>query len=137
MKGGAGRLARPFSSERQKGWEMRGHHQHRTSSFFRAGLAGAAICAMLVWAGAAAPAASAAPALYNGASGDGSKVFFSTSEALVPADTDSRTDIYQRSFDVTLGDYVSRELSTGPAGGNDAFAATYRGASGNGDRVYF
>jgi hypothetical protein len=50
---------------------------------------------------------------------DGSRVFFMTNESLVPADTDTSQDVYER--DPATG--TTTLLSTGPAGGNGAFDA--------------
>ena len=47
-------------------------------------------------------------AFFRGASTDGTKVFFETSEALTAADTNARTDVYQRSAGTTT------LVSTGP-----------------------
>ena len=82
-------------------------------------------------------AASAAPATYRGASADGTVVFFETEEQLVPGDTDSKRDVYERSYDEGAGDYVTRLVSLGPAGGNDAYPATFEQASADGKRVFF
>jgi len=84
-------------------------------------------------------AAQAAPATYKGSSTDGSIVFFDTEDRLVPGDTDSKRDIYERSFDPAVegGTYVTREVSTGPTGGNDAFHAFFDGSSPDGQRVFF
>ncbi len=68
---------------------------------------------------------------FRGTSADGSRVVFQTSEALVTADTDTRTDVYERSAGTTT------LLSTGPTGGNGAFTATYAGQSQDGSRVIF
>ncbi|HEX3609087.1 MAG TPA: hypothetical protein VHU14_05385 [Solirubrobacterales bacterium] len=84
-----------------------------------------------------ASTANAAPANYAGASVDGGTIFFTTTEKLVPGDTDNRLDVYERSFDIGLGAYVTREVSTGPTGGNDAFDATYDGVSSDGSKVFF
>jgi hypothetical protein len=62
---------------------------------------------------------------------DGSKVFFHTSESLVSADTDSATDVYERSGGTTT------LISTGPVGGNGANTATFKRASLDGSRVFF
>lgn len=83
------------------------------------------------------PLAGAAPANFSGASGDGETVFFTTTDQLVPGDTDTRSDVYERSYDGALERYVTREVSTGPIGGNDAFPALYDGASVDGARVFF
>jgi hypothetical protein len=92
----------------------------------------------------AAPAAHASAPTFKGASADGEVVFFETDEQLVPGDTDSRRDVYERAFDPTVtlegggeGAYVTREVSTGPTGGNDAYHAQFEGASGDGRWVYF
>jgi len=70
-------------------------------------------------------------ASFVGASADGSRVFFHTSESLEAGDDDSAQDVYERS-----GSATSR-ISTGPAGGNGAFAASFVGASADGTRVFF
>src|SRR3954451_3368393 len=70
-------------------------------------------------------------ATYVGASADGSTVFFTTSERLTGADTDSQQDVYQRSGGVmTL-------VSTGPTGGNGDYSAYWAGASADGAHIYF
>jgi hypothetical protein len=68
---------------------------------------------------------------FRGASSDGSRVFFQSNEALVAADTDTRMDIYQRSGATTT------LISTGPAGGNGAFNASFAANSADGTRVFF
>lgn len=82
--------------------------------------------------------ANGAPA-YKGSSDDGKVVFFETDEQLVPGDTDAKRDVYERSFDSAPGieSYVTREVSLGPAGGNDAFNATFEKASADGTVVFF
>ena len=47
----------------------------------------------------AAPAPAQPPASYEGASADGDVVFFTTDDQLVPGDTDSRRDVFERSND--------------------------------------
>lgn len=86
-----------------------------------------------------APAASAAVPRYEGASADGTKVFFTTTEQLVPGDTDGRRDVYERSYDAEPGveTHVTREISTGPSGGNDALDALFEKVSADGTRVFF
>ncbi|HEX7059147.1 MAG TPA: hypothetical protein VF176_04780 [Solirubrobacterales bacterium] len=91
----------------------------------------------LALAALAAPSAGATPAGFAGASGDGSIAFFTTTEQLVVGDTDNRTDVFARFYDGTLGQYVTREISTGPTGGNDALSALYDGASGDGAKAAF
>lgn len=85
----------------------------------------------------AAPA-SAAPA-YKGSSSDGQVVFFETDEQLIPGDTDAKRDVYERFYDDEVGikSYVTREISLGPTGGNDAFNATFEKASADGTVVFF
>ncbi|TMK56519.1 MAG: hypothetical protein E6G51_09805 [Actinobacteria bacterium] len=81
--------------------------------------------------------AAAAPANFAGASSDGGRVFFTTTDTLVNGDTDSRQDVYERSYDTGLGRYVTRLVSTGPTGGNDAYPVLYDGASADGTRAFF
>lgn len=92
----------------------------------------ALIAALLV-----APTADASIPSYKGSSEDGSVVFFETDEQLVPGDTDLKRDVYERSFDIGVDAYVTREVSLGPTGGNDAFPAQFEGASADGSLVFF
>jgi Tol biopolymer transport system component len=109
----------------------------RTAGFRCLGLAVAALIATAF----GAPLALADPAGYAGAAADGSVVFFTTTEELVPGDTDnSRRDVYARAFDEAVGEageYVTRLVSTGPVGGNGVFPAQYDGSSADGARVFF
>lgn len=89
------------------------------------------LCALLP-----APAA-AAPATFAGISGDGETVFFTTPDKLVPGDTDTRVDVYERSYDPALERYVTRAISTGPVGGNDAYPAFFAGVSADGSKAFF
>ena len=73
----------------------------------------------------------AAGASFEGTSRDGTKAFFSTTEHLVSADTDSNRDVYEREGGTT------RLVSTGPAGGNGAHDAEFRIVSDGGTRVLF
>ena len=70
-------------------------------------------------------------AQFEGASEDGTIVFFHTQEGLVASDTDGKFDIYERSGGTT------KLVSTGPAGGNGNLDAFYRGSSADGSRVFF
>jgi hypothetical protein len=70
-------------------------------------------------------------AFFDGASDDGGRVFIDTMESLVPADTDSSYDVYERAGGQTT------LLTTGPAGGNGAFFAAFRGATPDGSHVFF
>ena len=71
------------------------------------------------------------PVQFNASSADGTRVIFSTTASLDPADTDTRTDIYQ-----SVGG-VRTLLSTGPAGGNGPIDAEFRGANETATRVFF
>lgn len=92
---------------------------------------------ILALATALAPAAGAAPATFSGASADGEAVFFTTTDKLVPGDTDTRADVYVRSWDEALERYVTRQVSVGPVGGNDAHAAAFAGAAEDGSKAFF
>ncbi|HEX6689484.1 MAG TPA: hypothetical protein VF085_12610 [Solirubrobacterales bacterium] len=95
-----------------------------------------AFCAVALGASSAL----AADARYEGASADGKVAFFSTTEQLVSGDTDTRTDVYVRHFDAGVGEggaFVTRIVSLGPTGGNNASNATFDGASTDGQRVFF
>src|SRR3954469_18415458 len=81
--------------------------------------------------------ANAAAPQFEAASASGSIVFFTTNEPLVPGDNDSRIDIYERSYEGGAGEYVTRELSNGPAGGNDAVDALFEAISEDGSEVFF
>jgi hypothetical protein len=68
---------------------------------------------------------------FHDASIHGNRVFFETEEQLVAGDTDSQSDIYERtSGSTTL-------VSTGPTGGNGGFPAVFAGISQDGTRVFF
>jgi hypothetical protein len=69
-------------------------------------------------------------ALYEGSSQGGTHVFFQTTERLVSTDTDSSSDIYDRSGGSTT------LLSVGPSGGNGPVDALYQGASQDGAHVF-
>jgi len=88
----------------------------------------------------ASATATAAPPTFKGASADGAYLFFESEVQLVPGDTDSKRDVFVRSFDETVGDegaYVTREVSVGPTGGNDFYPAVFERASVDGKRVFF
>jgi hypothetical protein len=70
-------------------------------------------------------------AFFAGTSRDGTHVFFETNEPLVSTDTDVQWDVYERAGGATT------LVSTGPAGGNDFFDASFGGASADGTRVFF
>lgn len=101
------------------------------------GRAGALLAVVTVVAGMAASQATASTIIYNGIATDGHIAFFSTEEALVSGDTDNQRDVYERSYDEALERYVTREVSIGPAGGNDALPAQYDAVSADGNEVFF
>lgn len=68
-------------------------------------------------AGNSGPAASST---YVGSSSDGTKVFFETTESLVAADTDGKTDVYRRSGSTTT---LMTVTGTNPGANDDAFWA--------------
>ncbi len=73
-----------------------------------------------------------AHAAFGGASEDGSRVFFETSEPLVAADTDAAEDVYERSGRQTT--IVSDRVQAGADGANDAYVG---GTSADGTHVFF
>ncbi|HYQ78409.1 MAG TPA: hypothetical protein VEP91_04780 [Solirubrobacterales bacterium] len=81
--------------------------------------------------------ASAAPAFYDGNSADGTVAVFSSKDQMVPGDTDQELDVYVRAFDGGLGEYLTREVSIGPKGGNDAQPAIFDGMSSDGNEIFF
>lgn len=81
--------------------------------------------------------ARAAVPQFEAASTSGNIVFFTTTEQLVPGDNDNRVDIYERSFEAAAGEYVTRQLSTGPGGGNDAEDTFFESISEDGSAVFF
>jgi Tol biopolymer transport system component len=88
----------------------------------------------------AATTATASPPHFEATSTLGDIVFFTSSEQLVPGDTDNKVDVYERSFEPGVGvsgEYVTREISTGPIGGNDAVDALFQASSEDGSRVVF
>lgn len=88
------------------------------------------IAAFALIAGAVSAAPASALLFYNGASSDGTRVFFTTDKPLDPvADTDdARVDVYQRLGGVTT-------LVSGD--GDGPFDAMYGGRSSDGTRVFF
>ena len=67
---------------------------------------------------------------FAGSSTDASRVFFTSSEKLTSADTDTRADIYEAAGSTTL-------ISAGQINGNGAFTPTFRAVSSDGTRVFF
>jgi hypothetical protein len=71
-------------------------------------------------------------AAFEGASTDGTRVFFSTAEKLEnPPDTDNFDDVYRRVGSTTT------LMSIGSTGGNGAIPAYFDGNSQDGNRVFF
>jgi hypothetical protein len=95
------------------------------------------LAASLLATAVAATPASALSVTYDGIAADGHLALFSTAEQMVPGDTDHEQDVYVRSKDATLGEYVTREVSIGPAGGDDAQPVQYDGVSSDGEKVFF
>jgi hypothetical protein len=83
-----------------------------------------------------APVAHAADAHYEGVSEDGNVAVFSTTDKLVPGDTDIQRDVYARDFEAGFG-YVTRETSLGPTGGNDSYPAQFLAIDSGGEKVFF
>jgi len=67
----------------------------------------------------------------GGISDDAEHVFIGTQEQLVPGDTDTRADIYERHQGHTY------QVSTGPMNANQPSASLWGGASPDGSRAYF
>ena len=67
----------------------------------------------------------------EGASADGTRVFFETDESLVAADTDLTWDVYEHAGGQTM------LASTGPAATDGDFDASFADASADGTRVLF
>jgi Tol biopolymer transport system component len=97
---------------------------------------GAAIAAALCTVGYKSTTALAAPS-FKAVSANGEVVFFETDEQLVPGDTDTRRDVYERYYDSAVGQYVTREVSIGPTGGNDSYPAQFEAANADGTEVFF
>jgi hypothetical protein len=95
------------------------------------------VVAIVAAFGTAASSALAAPAFYGGISADGKVAVFSSKEQLVPGDTDQEEDVYVRSFEAGPSEYVTRQVSLGPKGGNDAAPARFDGVSSDGRTVFF
>lgn len=79
-------------------------------------------------------------AIFQGASADGAKVFFTTSQQLVDSDTDETSDLYEYDFDKPLGENLV-QLSKGGLGDlSPGAGADVEGVvriSSDGSHVYF
>ena len=95
------------------------------------------ICAALALAAFLASSAGAATPNYRAVSQDGEAIFFTTTEKLVTGDTDTKQDVYERVYDSGHGEYVTREISISPVGGNDAYEAFFERISGDGKQAFF
>jgi hypothetical protein len=87
----------------------------------------------LVVLGLAVPNAVAANASYAGTSSDGTRVFFTTADKLVPGDVDGgKIDVYQRA-----GGKTTLISTKNAASDNGAFSATFAGSTADGKHVFF
>ena len=69
---------------------------------------------------------------FGGVSADGTRVFFTTTESLLPQDTDNALDVYSRDLDGSL-----RLLSDGSADPDPNAGTFFGGVSADGARVFF
>jgi hypothetical protein len=69
-------------------------------------------------------------AIFGGASADGSRVFFSTAEPLLTSDTDNGYDVYERMGDET------KLVSTSPASTSGPYHAGFDAVSADGKRIF-
>jgi hypothetical protein len=82
----------------------------------------------------------AKPAEYQGASADGSKVFFTTEQQLVNGDTDSTTDLYEYDFNNPSGHRIVQVSGGGLGDVSSGAGAEVQGVvrvSEDGSHVYF
>ncbi|HXR60803.1 MAG TPA: hypothetical protein VN732_05725, partial [Solirubrobacterales bacterium] len=94
----------------------------------------AVLCGCILWVTEAA----ADPAEYAGSSASGKEVFFTTAEKMVAGDTDNGfVDVYERFYDGAKETNVTREISTGPTGGNDSYDVIFDAVSTDGKKVFF
>jgi uncharacterized repeat protein (TIGR01451 family) len=77
----------------------------------------------------------ARPARFWGASADGSKVFFTSEQELLPAQNDPTTNLYEYNFDAS-GHKLTR-LSSGAPSGEHAEVLGLPSTSAHGEHVYF
>jgi Tol biopolymer transport system component len=75
------------------------------------------------------------PAIFEKASSDGKRVFFSTDEPLVAADQDRRADVYVREIGGSTKVVSSGTADCLPLCGNGTFDVGFAGASADGDEV--
>lgn len=80
------------------------------------------------------------PAVFEGASADGSKVFFLTTQQLVNSDTDSAVDLYEYDFNKPSGQNLIQLSKGGPGDPTPGSGAEVQGVvrvSSDGSHVYF
>jgi hypothetical protein len=81
-----------------------------------------------------------APAYYQGASSDGSRVFFLTAQQLLDSDTDGTTDLYEYDFDQPLSHRLTQVSSGGLGDASPGAGAEVQGVvrtSEDGTHLYF
>lgn len=79
-------------------------------------------------------------ALFQGASSDGSKAFFTTAQQLTDADTDTTTDLYSYDFNKPAGQRITQLSAGGPGDPTPGTGANVQGVlrtSSDGAEVYF
>jgi hypothetical protein len=79
-------------------------------------------------------------ATYWGASSDGSKVFYTTTDKLASTDTDSTSDLYEYNFDSPPGHHYTQVSAGGlgdPSPGSGAVVEGVTAISSDGSHVYF
>lgn len=86
---------------------------------------------------ATAPSPTPLGATFQAASQDGTRVYFTTEEALVDADLDTWGDLYMYDFDAPSGERLSLISVDGEPGDADSSVQGVLGASDNGSYVYF
>ncbi len=72
-------------------------------------------------------------ASFQGATADGSHVFFQTADRLAGSDTDSSVDVYEAS----AAGITQVSVGQNPGAGNGPFDAHFRGSSADGTQVFF
>lgn len=80
------------------------------------------------------------PAVFQGAATDGSKVFFTTTQQLVDADTDTSADLYEYDFDKPAGERIVQVSGGGSGDPTPGAGAEVQGVlsiSSDGSHVYF
>jgi WD40-like Beta Propeller Repeat len=81
-----------------------------------------------------------AAATYQGASSDGSRVYFTTTQELTDADSDSTSDLYEYDFDSATGHHVVQVSAGGTGDATPGIGAQVKGVlrtSADGSHAYF